>query len=158
VYVYRRPDWLPRAWLAGSYEITPDPVGRVSQPDFDPRTIALLETAPPCAPEEGGGTTEIVEEAPDHVTLAAEAEGPALLIYSGQFYPGWMAAVDGEPAEVLRADAVLRAVCVPAGRHTITMTFWPGSLVLGGVITVGMAVMIGIAGWRYRRGGGQRQA
>ena len=50
--------------------------------------------------------------------------GPALLVISENWFPGWVAEVDGEPAEVRRANLTLQAVEIPsAGDHTVTLRF-----------------------------------
>jgi len=41
--------------------------------------------------------------------------------------------VDGQPAQVLRADTALRAVCLPAGSHTVRFEFTPRDLMIGAV-------------------------
>ncbi len=154
VYVYERPNWMPRAWLAGRYEVAADPIARLNQPDFAYRATVLLEAEPPCAPQgDGAGTAKVVAETADRVQLSVEAESPSLLVYSGQYYPGWTAAVDGAPAEVLRADAVLRAVCVPAGAHTVAMTFQPASLTVGALLSLAAAALLTVAvrAWARRR-------
>lgn len=47
-----------------------------------------------------------------------------------------------------RADYALRAVCVPAGEHQVTLTFFPVSLRVGAVITVIFLFLVGLAGLR----------
>ena len=51
-----------------------------------------------------------------------------LAVFSDIYYPGWTCMIDGEPADILRANYVLRAVFLPAGRHTVTFTFDPQTL------------------------------
>ncbi|NUQ37725.1 MAG: hypothetical protein HUU23_07980, partial [Caldilineales bacterium] len=49
---------------------------------------------------------------------------------------------------VERADLLLRAVPVPAGQHTLTLTFRPASLRWGAWITLAAA---GLLLWLWRR-------
>ena len=48
------------------------------------------------------------------------------VIFSEIFYPeGWKLTIDGEPAELFRADWILRGAFIPAGEHEIVMRFEP---------------------------------
>ncbi|HOJ20013.1 MAG TPA: YfhO family protein, partial [Armatimonadota bacterium] len=76
------------------------------------------------------------------VRIEVEATGGALLILADQFYPGWRATVDGEPAPLLAANYVLRAVPVPAGRHTVTMTYRPATFLFGLYLSLAAASLL----------------
>jgi uncharacterized membrane protein YfhO len=52
------------------------------------------------------------------------------------YYPEWRAAVDGEPAPVVRANLAFRAVPVPAGDHVVMMHFEPRALRAGVLVSV----------------------
>ena len=62
------------------------------------------------------------------LTFEAEAEAERVAVFSDIYYPGWQCTIDGQPADVLRADYVLRAVVIPAGKHTVAFRFDPQSL------------------------------
>ena len=62
------------------------------------------------------------------LTFEAETDRERLAVFSDIYYPGWLCNIDGEPADILRADYVLRAVVIPAGKHTIEFRFDPQSL------------------------------
>ena len=43
----------------------------------------------------------------------------------GNYYPGWIAEIDGKASHILRADVLFRAVEVPAGRHHVVFRYAP---------------------------------
>ncbi|MEO0053382.1 MAG: hypothetical protein ABIK22_04415, partial [candidate division WOR-3 bacterium] len=86
---------------------------RLSEPDFDYRRIAVLEKPPEPLPEPDSlpaGSITIVQRQPEKLTLRGELKRAALLMISEIFYPEWRATIDGQPAEILRADYCLRAL------------------------------------------------
>lgn len=62
------------------------------------------------------------------VKYDVESKNGGLVVFSEIYYPGWKATIDGQPAEIGRADYVLRAMNVPAGKHKIEMVYDPQSL------------------------------
>lgn len=62
--------------------------------------------------------------------LTYEVNSPkgGVVVFSEIYYPGWQAFIDGREVEVGRADYILRALQVPAGKHEVVMTFDPVSL------------------------------
>jgi len=60
-------------------------------------------------------------------------------------YPGWTATVDGEPATILRADGIFRALWVSAGSHQIEFRFWPRLLLPGAAISLATLTAVGLA-------------
>ena len=62
--------------------------------------------------------------------LKYEVESPTggIVVFSEVFYPGWKATLDDQPLSLARANYVLRAAYVPAGRHVIHMEFKPASV------------------------------
>jgi len=45
------------------------------------------------------------------------------LLINDQYDPDWRVVVNGQPAELLRADFILRAVQVPPGTSAVTMRY-----------------------------------
>jgi len=152
VYVYERPSAMPRAWITSQFEVMDEAamLKRIHDPTFDPRTTALLEDAISCAGT--GGDVRITHYGGNRIEVETQGGG-GLLVFSEIAYPGWQATVDGGHRELLRADYVLRAVCVPSGEHRVVLRYIPPLLKVGAVIS-GLAVLgiIAALGWRLRAG------
>ena len=66
------------------------------------------------------GQITLAEYRPNYLRYEAESEGDALVVFSEVFTKqGWSVTIDGVKATPLRADYILRAVEMPAGKHTI---------------------------------------
>nr|HID13532.1 hypothetical protein [Anaerolineae bacterium] len=160
VYVYERPAALPRAWVVPQIEVMDNAamLTRIHEPDFDPRATALVDAALECegmavspASSVHGGEVEIVRYEGNRIEAQVRGGG-GLLIFSEVDYPGWRATVDGNPARLVRADYLLRALCVPAGEHRVVLVYDPPLLKLGLAITVlTLLSVVGVAIWGRQR-------
>ena len=74
---------------------------------------------------------QIVAYLPDRVVLKAYAEGPAWLVLTDTYFPGWRATVDGRGVPIAAANFAFRAVPLPAGESTVEMVYEPASYRLG---------------------------
>ena len=71
---------------------------------------------------------------------------------SDNWYPDWIATVDGAEVPLYRANHTFRGVRVPAGRHTVEFTFDPPDLRAGFFIHVaGVLLLLGYAAWYLLR-------
>ena len=166
--VLENPDALPRAFLVGQTEVVEDREAtfeRLRDTDFDPRETAILPEPLPddieVAPIDSASTAEVrlVRFGPREIVWQVETDRPRLLVASEVYYPaGWHALVGNESAPILRADHLLRAVPVPAGRHLVAMRFEPARHELGvristlstALVYLGALLVAGLM-W-YRRG------
>ncbi|QWT19789.1 YfhO family protein [Bacillus sp. NP157] len=73
--------------------------------------------------------TEHVATTHTRIELRTRAASPGWIVAGELDHPGWMADVDGEPLPIHRANGMFRAVCVPAGEHTLTFRFSPWRMV-----------------------------
>jgi hypothetical protein len=150
VNVYRNETVLPRAFVVHRATVAADHEdawAQIQQPGFDPSTMVVLEGGTPLnLAQDVQAGVEIVRYEPNALEVRVDSEAEGYLFLSDPFYPGWRAEVNGEPATILRADYAFRAVAVPAGSHTVTMAFRPGSWYAGLGITAFTAVILLILG------------
>lgn len=69
---------------------------------------------------------------------------PGFLVVLDSYYPGWKAYVDGRESGILRANYAFRAVEVPAGIHTVALSYSPRSFQVGFAVTA-IFLLAGIA-------------
>ncbi len=132
---------------------------------FDPRRVAWVEANPELQrqlqPHFLNGLVVSTAESdaiavrydsPQRVEIDVALNFPGLLILSDVYYPGWHLEIDGEPAEILRVNRVMRGAAVEAGRHHLVYTYDPLSFRLGlGISLFGLAalaVAVGVV-WRW---------
>lgn len=100
----------------------------------DRRQAAALESG--AASPSKGDTIYLTRYTPNTLTYHADTRDGGIAVFSEVYFPwGWKADVDGRPVSLVRVNYVLRAMSLPAGAHTVTMTFDPDSL----HITAGVA-------------------
>ena len=90
------------------------------------------------------------------LTFEAETDSERLAIFSDIYYPGWRCTIDGKETDILRADYVLRAVVLPAGKHTLKFSFDPQTLhVTETVANVSLLLLLiltlALIGWEISR-------
>lgn len=109
----------------------------------------------------GSGQVQLEEIEPNYLKYSASIKnGPAMAVFSEIYYPvGWQAYLNGEKADHVRVNYVLRGMELPAGEHTIEFRFdsasyrigntimWISNLLLLGMILAGL----GLAFTRYRK-------
>ena len=107
--VYKNKDYRPRVWIQSNL----DP----ANPDFTQVTRLTWS--------------------PNKIEVNANHEG--WLVFSEIDYPGWFAAIDGQPVEIARYNNLLRSVHLPPGEHTVELEFRPMSVYIG----IGLSIL----GW-----------
>ncbi len=96
------------------------------------------------APADPASTIQLADYDSDFVTYAVDAKKDELALFSEIYYPrGWQITIDGEPAEMLRANYTLRALPIPAGQHTVEFRFDPQSIkVTDGIAYAALIIML----------------
>lgn len=154
-WVYSRPHTLPVARLVYEFEVIEEnaaAIQRLHQPDFDPAQTVILSEPPACELAEGTGAAAIEATDPGYWRLTSQSDVPALLVLAETAYPGWQVTIDGEPAEWQKAYTTLRAVCVPAGVHTVEWHFRPRVFWWGAYISLLTVTVIFVVVYPVRPG------
>jgi len=85
-----------------------------------------------------------LQDAPNRVTIRAALDAPGYLVLSDTWYPGWRATVNGEPADILRANYAFRAVWLEAGERVVEMTYHPASALAGGAVSLAALFLLSV--------------
>jgi hypothetical protein len=103
----------------------------------DPAKTVLVSQADAFAlhPAGLGGVVQVVSYQPNEIRLDVSAAADTVLVGSEVYWPDWRVEIDGRPGRLLRADAIFRAVAVPAGRHQVRMWISPVYLYWGMALT-----------------------
>jgi len=137
--------WEPFALAVSSEK---DALAILSKTDM--RKYVILETDEKLPTADGGNRAmvpaKIARYEPDRVEIESDVDAAGWLVLSDRDYPGWTAKVDGRPAEIYKANVMVRAVKLPAGRHTTVFRYRPLSLYVGGVISL-LSWILAISWW-----------
>jgi hypothetical protein len=157
--LYRRAKVPGRASVMGSWTVAggAEPaLADVAHPGFEPASEVVLERDPEIAPGGalglGAASAMYVAEGDQAATVRVETPAAAVVLVRNVWDPHWHATVDGRPAPVIPADSVVQAVPVPAGNHTIRLTYDDPTIGLGALASgVALAGLFGAAAVLRRR-------
>ena len=165
--VLENADHLPRAFFVDSIEViayAQEALTRLRDTTLDlTRTAVLPQVLEGFVPARSDTTStksvELVRFYPGELVWEVETDAPRLMVVSEVYYPaGWIAQINDEVVPIIRANHLLRAVQVPAGRHIVRMTFEPASHSKGLLISLLSTLLVylgavAISGWWWYRKG-----
>jgi hypothetical protein len=121
---------LPRVKLYSNWQvITNDEavLKTLAAAGFEPANTVLVSAPAPNLPvlatNENSGTVEFKQYHPKHIVFAANAVQPSVLLLNDKHDPHWQVWVDGQPAELLRCNFIMRGVYLTPGAHTVEFKF-----------------------------------
>jgi hypothetical protein len=136
---------LGAAWFVAATRTVPTPDAEINAlSDFSPENEAIIHQEFSAylsglkLQKDSLGTIKLSDYKPNHLTYTYEAQNEQLVVFSEIWYgpnKGWQAYVDGQPTEHIRANYILRAMRVPAGKHTIEFRFDPPTFRRGKLIS-----------------------
>eukprot|EP01132_Coremiostelium_polycephalum_P003040 gene3040-3801_t len=146
--VLANPDALGSAWLVKQIKPVAGPVEEMAAlQQVELAQVAVLDTTQfksSLPTTLGDGTISLVAAEPNDLRYEAQLDKAGLVVFSEIYYPkGWKAWIDNQPTEILRVNYVLRALSVPAGKHTLTFQFTPVAYRIGNQVTLGCNMLLG---------------
>ena len=88
-------------------------------------------------------TIRLSSYAPDHLQYQSSSNTPQLAVFSEIYYDkGWTMKIDEVEHPYFRADYLLRAASIPAGKHTISFDFHPASYYTGEKISLAGSILL----------------
>ncbi len=148
-----RQNYFPRAWFV--YDVINADEGEaksvMENRRIDYRKTALVETAKSemklniKAESEQNNGAECLKFENDYIKYRAYTEKPGLLVFSEIWYPAWKAYIDGEPAEIYKANYSFRAVAIPAGEHIVEMKYESEPFYAGAWVSI-ISLIIALGG------------
>ncbi len=151
--VAKLPEALGNAWFVDEYKTVANADAEIGGlANLDPRKTALIRQD--IAAKLSGLT--ITPNPADNIRLTSyhptkmayeyTASQERLAVFSEIYYPeskGWKLYVDGQPSDgMIRANYLLRAARLPAGKHTVEMRFEPRSWSVGGMIALIASILL----------------
>ncbi|WP_031429118.1 YfhO family protein [Flavimarina sp. Hel_I_48] len=130
------------AWFVQNVKIVPDANAAILALDsLNTKQTAIVnaefekELTTKVFPVDPSASITLTEHNPQYLKYNSTSSREQLAIFSEAYYPwGWNAYIDGKEATHFRADYLLRAMMVPAGKHTIEFKFEPKVIATGSAI------------------------
>ncbi len=97
-------------------------------------------------PIDASATIKLKSYAPNHLVYEFSSKTNQLVVFSEIYYDkGWNAYIDGKKSPYFRADYVLRAMEIPAGKHTVEFKFEPKVWSIGEKISLVSSILLLLA-------------
>jgi hypothetical protein len=123
--------------------VEPDPgvrLRRLAAGIDDRRRLALVAAPPPSGFLGVPGNQAIAEmrfavDEPERVVLEGTAPERGFVFLADQYFPGWSATVNGQPAAIALANHAFRLVEVPKGPATVEFRYSPPRFFIGVLVS-----------------------
>ncbi|MEO1450204.1 MAG: YfhO family protein, partial [Bacteroidota bacterium] len=164
--VLPNPHTLGNAWFVTDVKYVNGPdaeIAAITGPGFDPATTAIVDQdkfqVSATRFDSTGGTIKLTDYTPTSVSYQTSNSKDGLAVLSEVYYPkGWKVELDGQeiaPEKLIRVNYILRAIEVPAGQHTLRLSFEPQSysrgVLIARIMTVLMVLLVLGAGFQMFR-------
>jgi len=144
--IFQRLAALPRIRWANRSVVLGDTAKRLAALKAGVPGDEVVLDSPAGAGSGASATVRVTNDSGDRVTATVDAAGAGYLVVADALnLPGWSVEVDGSRATLLRADHAMVGVAVPAGQHTVRLSYKaPGQLVGAALTGLGFLLSIGL--------------
>ena len=149
---------LPRAFVvAGSgLRLIPgatEQMEAVKHTTFDPLRTVVVGSTPKEFAETSAvssdvfkGSVDIIDSDVNGYLFRVQASGPAILVVSQNYFPGWTATIDGRSVSVFPADHALTGIAVPPGDYDVRFEFQSATFKAGALASLlSVTLLLGLA-------------
>lgn len=146
------PQAYGHAWFVKAFKVVPNAdaemaalrtVNLRTEAVIDQRFASKLEGLK--AGADSTAKISLISYKPNELVYETNANAEGLAVFSEIYYNvrnEWQVTIDDKPADMLRANYVLRALRVPAGKHTIKFRFEPVSVAAGSKIDLVSSLLL----------------
>ena len=135
--VLRNPSSWGNAWFVKNIKAVNSADEEISETcSLQSDSVAVVDISrfPPSKLEfERGESVQLIEYQPNYLKYEYSTTTNGFIVFSEIYYPkGWIALIDGQEIDIIRANYILRGLEVPAGAHNIEFRFAPNAYYIGG--------------------------
>jgi hypothetical protein len=146
VVIHELKSYLSRCVRVAAWQAVPEKEAAelMAAPGFDPGREVLVHApaselpTPPDTPP-SRISCRITSFSMNRVTAETDSDQPGMVVFLSQYDPDWIAKVDGQPVPSWKANGIMQACPVPAGKHSLEWAYTPS----GGK----RALKIALVGW-----------
>ena len=141
---------LPKAFYVDSLvyaNSAQEAIDAIKSP-FNPHKFAVVEGAQNLkANPDTTASVSVTTYRPREIEMKTSRKTDGFLVLSEIYYPaGWKATIDGNEVPIVKTNYVLRGLSIPAGNHTITLTFNPTTYTVSTTVTWIATILIYLIG------------
>ncbi|WP_205512057.1 YfhO family protein [Longitalea arenae] len=155
------PNALGNAWFVKSVQYVAGPVKEMEAlNNLNPAEVAIVDNAfksqlSGAVPADSSATIRQTAFDNEAISYESNSNAPHVAVFSEIFYKDWHAYIDGKEVPVAKANYILRALLIPAGKHKIDFKYEPKVYRMGSTITTISAWILGLLilaylGWLLR--------
>lgn len=155
------PNALGNVWFVNTVKYVNGPVEEMKALDsFDAKTEAIVDKKfqsqlSGAVPADSSAVIKQTAFDNENVKYESNSNAPHVAVFSEIFYKDWKAYIDGKEVPIAKANYVLRALLIPAGKHNIEFKFEPAIYHTGSTITaitswLILLLLLGFIGWLIR--------